>query len=204
MSAAHRIEAARHRLRQSRLAQLFRHFRSSRSGASALEFAFAAPILIGIYISAFEITSGYTTARNVLKAAGTIADVVTRQPTVDKAFLSQMVDAAEATIAPHGADGLKLKITGITIDSATNPKVLWSWDQDGGKPYVVGSAATVPDDMLAPSSFLVRAELTLPHKMLLFLGSGTSYSSQLRSVNIRREFYYRQRLGTEILCSDCS
>ena len=74
-----------------------------RSAASAIEFAFLAPILISIYVSSFEITEGYNTAGKVLKAAGTVADVVARQPTVDKAFLSEMVDTAEATIAPFDA-----------------------------------------------------------------------------------------------------
>jgi Flp pilus assembly protein TadG len=184
--------------------QLVRHFLKERSGAGAIEFAIVAPLLIGIYISSFEITTGYTAARNVLKAAGTIADVVTRQPSVDKAFLSQMIDTAEATIAPHSATGLKLKISGITIDSASNPTVLWSWDQDGGAPYATGSAVNVPTDMRAPASFLVRAELSVPHTMLLFMGTGAGFSSSVRSLTLRREFYYRQRLSEEIPCSDCS
>ncbi|MFM2281753.1 MAG: hypothetical protein RLZZ444_3984 [Pseudomonadota bacterium] len=179
---------------------VFARLKGDRTGAAAIEFAIIAPILIGIYISAYEVTAGYSTARNVLKAAGTVADVVTRQPTVSKTFLSQMFDAAEATIAPHSATGMTMKVSGITIDSAGNARVLWSWNQDGGVPYSAGSTAPVPDDMQAPSSFLVRAEISLPHTMLLFLGS----ESETRSVTIRREFYYRQRLGAEILCTDCS
>lgn len=173
------------------------------SGAGAIEFAFLAPVLIGIYISSFEITTGYAASGKVLKAAGTIADLVTRQSTVDKAFLDEMIDTAEATIAPHATTGLKLKITGVTIDSAGNAKVLWSWDQAGGKPYVTGSAVTVPDDMITPSSFLVRAELAVPHTMLLFLGSAATFTSSTRTVTLRREFFYRQRLSEEVACSDC-
>ena len=186
------------------LVERLRGIACDRSGAGAIEFAFAAPIFLCIYISAFEVTAGFTTARNVLKAAGTIADVVTRQPSVDKAYLDTMLDVATATVAPHSATGMKLRITGITIDSAGSPKVLWSWDQDGNAPYTVGSAVSVPSDMRSPSSFLVRSELSLPHQMLLFLGAGTDYSSQSRSITIHREFFYRQRLGDDIPCGDCS
>lgn len=188
----------------SRTADRLGRLISSRSGASAIEFAFLAPVLICIYVSSFEITEGYTAADKVLRAAGTVADVVTRQSSVDKAFLSQMIDTAEATIAPHSTNGLMLKITGITIDSAGNPAVLWSWDQDGGAPYTKGSAATVPDDMKVASSFLVRAELSVPHTLLLFLGSGTDFSGQTRTITLSREFYYRQRLSEDIACADCS
>lgn len=174
-----------------------------RSGASAIEFAFLAPILIAIYISSFEITTGYSVSQKTLKAAGTIADIVTRQETVDKAFLSEMVDAAEATIAPSPAPGLKLKITGVTIDSAGNAKVLWSWDESGGKPYATGSAVTVPDDMKKADSFLVRSELSVQHTMLLFFGSPAGSEATTRTITINREFFYRQRLGDDVPCGDC-
>jgi Flp pilus assembly protein TadG len=175
-----------------------------RSGASAVEFAFIAPILLSIYVSSFEITEGYTAASKVLKAAGTVADVVARQASVDKAFLSTMVEAAEATIAPHSTDELELKITGISIDSAGNPSVLWSWDEDGNAPYTKGTSVTVPDDMKIASSFLVHAELSVPHTLLLFLSSGTGLASETRTITLTRDFYYRQRLSEDIACSDCS
>jgi Flp pilus assembly protein TadG len=190
------------RLRQAgkRLARLL----SDRRGASAIEFAFLAPILISIYVSSFEITEGYNTAGKVLKAAGTVADIVARQDSVTKSFLNEMVDTAEATIAPHSFDGLTLKITGVTIDSVGNAKVLWSWDQDGNTPYTKGSAVTVPDDMRSPSSFLVHAEVSVPHTLLLFLSSGAGMTRDARTITLSREFFYRQRLSNDIACSDCS
>lgn len=179
-------------------------FLADRSGAGALEFAFLAPILLAIYLSSFEITMGYTVARKVLKAAGTVADIVTRQSTVDKTFLNEMLDTAEATVAPNGTTGMTMKISGITIDSAGNAKVLWSWDDAGNAPYTQGSTVAVPDDMKTPSSFLVHAEISLPHHMMLFLGSPTGFASSARSITISRDFYYRQRLSEDITCTDCS
>lgn len=181
-----------------------RRFSDERSGASAIEFAFLAPILIAIYISSFEITAGYSVSQKTLKAAGSIADIVTRQDAVNKAFLSEMIDAAESTIAPSPALGLKLKITGVTIDSGGNAKVLWSWNESGGTPYTKGSVVTVPADMKKPGSFLVRSELSVQHTMLLFFGGPKGLGNSSRSITIRREFFYRQRLGSDVPCSDCS
>jgi Flp pilus assembly protein TadG len=190
-------------LRLNRALGLLRDVARDRSGASAMEFAFLAPILLAIYISSFEITTGYSVAQKTLKAAGTIADIVTRQETVNKAFLSEMVDTAEATIAPSPAPGLKLKITGVTIDGSGNAKVLWSWDESGGKPYVKGSAVAVPDDIKKANSFLVRSELSVQHTMLLFFGSPAGSEATTRTLTINREFYYRERLGNDVPCSDC-
>ena len=191
-------------LRLRRAFGLFRNALRDRSGASALEFAFLAPILLAIYISSFEITTGYSVSQKTLRAAGTIADIVTRQETVNKAFLSGMIEAAEATIAPSPAPGLKLKITGVTIDSAGNAKVLWSWDENGGQPYTKGFPVFLPDDMKKADSFLVRAELSVQHTMLLFFGSPAGSETTTRTITIAREFYYRQRLGNDVPCSDCS
>jgi Flp pilus assembly protein TadG len=180
-------------LRSSRLGRHLAGLWAARSGASAIEFAFLAPVLIALYIGSFEIT----------KAAGAVADIVARQSSVDKAFLSEMVDAAEATIAPDHTDGLTLKITGVTIDSAGNAKVLWSWDDAGTVPYVKGSAVTVPDDMRTPSSFLIHAEVSLPHTLLLFAASDASVERNVRTITLTRDFFYRQRLGEDIACSNC-
>jgi Flp pilus assembly protein TadG len=187
----------------TRLRARIQRFAQERSGASAIEFAFLAPILIAIYISSFEITAGYSVSQKTLKAAGSIADIVTRQDAVTKAFLSEMIDAAESTIAPSPALGLTLKITGVTIDSTGNAKVLWSWNESGGTPYTKGSVVTVPADMKQPSSFLVRSELSVQHTMLLFFGGPTSLEPSSRSITISREFFYRQRLGSDVPCSDC-
>jgi Flp pilus assembly protein TadG len=185
------------------LGDRIRGFARERSGASAIEFAFLAPILIAIYISSFEITTGYSVSQKTLKAAGTIADIVTRQDSVDKAFLSEMIDAAESTIAPSPALGLKLKITGVTIDSSGNAKVLWSWNESGSAPYAKGTAVDVPADMKKPGSFLVHSELSIQHTMLLFFGSPAGLEHSSRTITINREFFYRQRLGTDVPCSDC-
>ena len=185
------------------LAARARRFTRERSGASAIEFAFLAPILIAIYISSFEITTGYSVSQKTLKAAGSIADIVTRQDTVNKAFLSEMIDAAESTIAPSPALALKLKITGVTVDATGNAKVLWSWNESGGKPYTKGSTVNVPTDMKKPNSFLVRSELSIEHTMLLFFGAPGGFEHSSRNITIRREFFYRQRLGADVPCSDC-
>ena len=103
-------------------------------------------------------------SQKTLKAAGSIADSVTRQDTVNKAFLSEMIDAAESTIAPSPALGLKLKITGVTIDSSGNAKVLWSWNELLW-PLVVSTRAT--DMPLAAALATLAGDVTVNYPVLM-------------------------------------
>ncbi|MFC0481443.1 TadE/TadG family type IV pilus assembly protein [Gellertiella hungarica] len=176
--------------------------RRDRSGAGAVEFAILAPILLMLYISAFEITVGMSVAKRASRAAGTIADLVTQQSNPwTKATLSTMVGVAQSVFAPYNPANLKLKISGINIDSTGVARITWSWQQDNTRPYTLNAVVTIPTDLRNPNSFLVHAELQLDHQLGMFLANTMSYST--RTVTIKRDFYFRQRVGDAVTCGDC-
>ena len=176
-------------------------FVRAKDGVGAVEFALIVPILLIIYLMSFEITVAISITRKATHASSDIADLVTQKSTVDRAFLSTMPNVAKATIAPYSSNGLTLKISGINIDATSVARIAWSWQSTGGTPYAVGSTATIPSDLAIPNSFVVRSELSLPYSLLLYLPgmSGT----QKQSFTIKKDFYYRQRVGNNITCSDC-
>lgn len=183
------------------LRHTLRNLARSKSGVGAVEFALVVPILLVIYLMAFEFTVAISTGRKVSYAASNVADLVTRQSTVSKAYLTTMFDVSQSILAPYSTTGMALKITGIAIDASSQPTVLWSWKNDGSVPYSVGSAVTVPSNIAIANTFLVHAELNLPYSLLFYLPgmSGT----QLQTLNISRDFYFRQRIGSKLTCSDC-
>ncbi|MCD2172638.1 TadE/TadG family type IV pilus assembly protein [Rhizobium sp. C4] len=189
--------AARQLAKPSALSRLLR----ARDGVGAVEFALIVPILLIIYLMSFEITVAISITRKTTHASSDIADLVTQKTSVDKAFLSTMPNVAKATIAPYASTGVALKISGITIDAASVARIAWSWQSTGGVPYAVGSTATIPSDLAIANSFVVRSELSLPYSLLLYLPgmSGT----QMQNFTIKKDFYYRQRVGNNITCSDC-
>lgn len=172
-----------------------------KDGVGAVEFALIVPILLIIYLMSFEITVAISITRKTTHASSDIADLVTQKSTVDRAFLSTMPNVAKATIAPYSSNGLTLKLSGINIDGTSIARIAWSWQSTGGTPYAVGSVTTIPSDLAIPNSFVVRSELSLPYSLLLYLPgmSGT----QTQSFTIKKDFYYRQRVGNNITCSDC-
>lgn len=174
---------------------------ADRRGMGAVEFALVAPLLLMLYITVFELTIGFSVSKRVSRAAASIADLVTQQTTVNKPYLKTMLDVAGGLFVPYGTSGITMKITGVTIDSSASAKVLWSWDQSGGKPYAAGSAVAVPEGMRRAETFLVRAEVSVPHQLLMFMPG--LLPSAVDNITIRRESFFQQRLGKDITCSDC-
>ncbi len=172
-----------------------------RQGVGGVEFAIVAPMLIVIYLMAFELTMGLSVAKKTSMASSTIADLVARQENVNKTFLATMSDVTGAIFVPYASNNLLIKVSAIRIDSSKSAKVAWSWSTTGLAPYAVGSDAPVPADMLVADTFLIRSELSVSHELMMYLPGMTG--SEAKSLTIGREFYFRQRLGTEVTCSDC-
>ncbi|MEK1896234.1 MAG: TadE/TadG family type IV pilus assembly protein [Rhizobium sp.] len=183
-----------------RLHRLARRFIGDRQGVGAIEFAILFPILVMLYIGAFEITIGLSISKRASRAAGMITDVVTQQKSVTKAWLTDMPSVASAVFVPYGSTGLTIKITGIALDGTGNPTVAWSWAQDGSRPYVANSATTVPADMKKANIFLVRTELSIPYKLFLFAPNLVPNAS---TITISRSYFYLPRASATVTCGDC-
>ncbi|MCJ8517902.1 Flp pilus assembly protein TadG [Pseudorhizobium tarimense] len=172
---------------------------SDRSGVGGVEFALIAPLLLMIYITVFELTIGLSISKRVTRAAGTIADLVTQEGSVNKAFLGTMIPVAQSIFVPYGVPTTHIKVTGIEVDGAT-PKVMWSWNETGGKPYAAGSSIDVPANMKSSGAFIVHAEVSVPHQLLMFMPG--LIPSEMRDITISRDYYYLARSGEAIKC-DC-
>ncbi|MCQ4631694.1 MULTISPECIES: TadE/TadG family type IV pilus assembly protein [Shinella] len=179
-----------------------RRFVEDRRGVGAIEFAIVAPLMIMAYVSAFEITVGFTLSRKVSRAASTVSDLVTQNGSTNAAVLDTMKDVTASVIAPFPqATGYTLKITGVTIDADGKATVAWSRDQSKGQPYVKGTAVVLPSHIEgAKSLFFVRTELGVPHKILLM---APNLSAKLNNITLSKTSYFGLRQGSSISCPDC-
>ncbi|SCX06626.1 Flp pilus assembly protein TadG [Agrobacterium sp. DSM 25558] len=178
----------------------FNRLKRDRQGVGAVEFAIIFPILLSLYITAFELTIGFSVYKRATRAAGAIADLTSQPQTVNKAYLNTMKDVAAAIFVPYGTTGLTLKISGIQVDANKVAKISWSWDQDNKQPYPVNSIVKIPDNLKQANAFLVHAELTIPHTLLMFM---SSLSSKITPITIGRDYYFAKREADPITCSDC-
>lgn len=186
--------------RISDISRIFGVFARDRKGTGAIEFAIIAPLLIMAYIGSFELSVGFNVARKVARASSTVADIVTQQTEVSKAFLDGMKDVAAGVMTPFGGT-YSLKITGIKVASTGVGVVMWSRDEKGTTPYDVGANIAIPKDLSTLNAFVVRTEMVVPHKMLLF---APDLSANAQTINLSKTYYYRQRIGEDITCNDCN
>lgn len=183
------------------LNQTVRRLRGDRSGVGAVEFALIAPVLIVLYMGSLEISVAMSVNKKLVRAASTVADLVTQDDSIDKAFLASMVNVAQSVMTPYRSDGMKIKITGIAIDATGVGKATWSWQQDNTRPYTVGSTQTLPKDLAIPNTFLVRSEIEFDHKLLLIMPDVQDVD--IRTLNMKKTYHLRQRIGDSVSCSNC-
>ena len=179
-----------------------RRFVDDRRGVGAIEFAIVAPLLVMAYVGAFEVSIGITALRKVSRAASTVSDLLTQANATNTATLDTMPDVAKKILAPFQleTDKWSLKITGIAVDIDGKATVAWSRNQKKEKAYTKGEVVTLPEEMEASDTFIVRTELTVKHKVLLL---APNLNSRYNELPLSKTSYFRQRVGDRIDCSDC-
>jgi len=178
-----------------------RRLRGNQSGVGAVEFALIAPVLIMLYMGSLEVSVAMSVNKKLARAASTVADLVTQDSEVDKKFLESMVNVAQSVMTPFPADGVKMKITGISIDGSGVGKAMWSWKEDKSTPYAKNSIQTLPKDLAIPNTFLVRTEVEFDHKLLLFVPDLPNLDA--RTLKMKKTYHLRQRIDDQVECKDC-
>lgn len=180
---------------------ILRRFARDQRGVGAIEFAILFPVLLMLYLGAFELTVGLNASKRASRSAGSIADIISQRTSITKSDLATMSSVAGAIFAPYSTAGLTLKITGIAVDANGKATVAWSWAQDGTTPYTSGTPVIVPSNLNQASTFLVRSELAIPYQLISF--GATFLPNGTNQITISRQYYYRQRVGNSLTCSDC-
>lgn len=140
-----------------------RHFGRDRRGASAIEFALIAPLMLGLYIGCVEISEGVAADRKVTLTAGTLANLT-----------SQVTTLTTADIAA--------KISCLKIDATGIARVTWGEATTGVTKRAPGEVVTIPANLAVPNSYLVFSEVSYQYVSVTGLAraSATSPPQALR------------------------
>ena len=145
-----------------RMTGLLRSFRRDHEGASAVEFAILAPMMIGLYFGLVEVTDGISADRKVTILAGTLANLAAQTTTISASGMTNLLNASTAVMKPYSVGNLTATITCININGEGVAKVKWSQTLNGTA-RSAGSTVTLPS-----------ADLAIPNTSLLW--SETSYN----------------------------
>ncbi len=148
-------------LKTSILGRLSR-FARDRRGVSAVEFAFVAPVMIGLYLGVTEISDGVAANRKVSLIAGALSNLTAQVTTISATDMTNILDASSAIITPYSAGNLKMTISCLKLDANAAATVQWSETRNGVK-RAVGSTYSFPTNSTAlavKNSWLILSEVS--------------------------------------------
>ncbi len=141
-------------------------FRRDRSGATAVEFAFVAPVLIVILLGIVEIPRAYATSQALSRSARTLADLISRGSLAD---LDDIYAAGKAVAYPRdiGAARVSLTAVGVYARGASFVAKVCSSDARNVTRRAVGSEVGPPVEAEARAGArYVMAEISLDYAPL--------------------------------------
>jgi len=144
----------------SRIPQLLRRFGREQRGASALEFALLAPLMLALYIGCVEISDGVAADRKVTLTAGTLANLTSQVTTLATADMDNIFSASTAIMNPY-TNTVSAKVSCIKIDAGGASTVQWGTATTGTTAHSTGEAITIPDNLKTAGviSYLILAEV---------------------------------------------
>ena len=145
--------------------QRLRRFARETKGLAALEFAILAPMMMLLLFGSMELIDMVLVNRRVQNVAASVSDVVARDTEVSNDEITGLWSASDVLIFPENATPMSLRITSITIISATSAQVLWS-EGHGMAARAVGESITgLPDEMMQPGSNIIMGEVEYPYSL---------------------------------------
>jgi len=155
---------------------LLRHFGRDKRGASAIEFALLAPLMIGLYIGCVEISEGIAAYRKVTLTAGAVANLTSQVTTISPADKDNIFAAATAIMSPYtGTTSVKLSC--LKVDDAGIAKVKWGVASTSVTPRAKGDVVTIPVNLAVPNSSLIFSEVSYQYIPVTGFSPGFSHIS---------------------------
>ncbi len=174
---------------------LLRRFGGDLSGASAVEFAIIAPVLILIYFGLAEFCQAYMAQRRMGHSTSQVADIVAQYQTVDTDMIDDTFALGGLVLAPFSDATLSLRVTAITRDNNGVTRVTWSRG-NGKNLTALSGVVTVPAGLIENGESIIMSE------------GAYRYTSPLGQVlpgtrTFNHTYWLRPRLVNTITCNNC-
>ena len=145
----------------SSMTRMIRRFGRDRRGVSAVEFAFIAPVMIGLYLGCVEISDGVAVDRKVRLVAGALANLTAScgssnansgscaNNILSATEMNNILAASSAIIAPYNAANLTMTVSCLSVDANKNVTMKWSTGTlQSGSVTILAALAAVPRTLI--------------------------------------------------------
>jgi Flp pilus assembly protein TadG len=95
------------------------------SGLAAVEAAMIFPILMTMLLGTFDLGNGILSNQKVIRASQVVADLVTRDMSIDAAGIDESINAGELALNPFPTDTFGVDIVSLRFDGEAEPIIVW-------------------------------------------------------------------------------
>ena len=154
----------------SRLSHLGGTLRDDRRGVALIEFAFAAPILMLLFVGGYQLSDAFFAYRKVTLATRTISDLTTRFTKVSDEDLDTILNASQQVMAPYKPSAATMTVSQINIDKDGNSTVDWSRGKNMSG-LTKNAAFTLPAAIKQPNTSLIVSQITYTYRPVIASGT---------------------------------
>lgn len=150
----------------SSLSRRFRRFASDDAGSMTMEFVLWLPLIFVLLAGSYVFFDLFRASSKAVKVTYTLGDIVSRQVTVDDAFLNDLLPIMTASMV-DGLPGQRIRVSSLEFDAGSATwSVLWSHPVGGGTALTDGAipVAILPD--AADGDTVILTETEVPYAPL--------------------------------------
>lgn len=191
---------------------------ADRRGVAAIEFAFIAPLLLSMYFVTMEVSQGIENSKKVSRIGSMVADLITQQQTISQCEVNAIMAIGESILQPYSRSKSTIVVTGITMTDDPSPRALVAWSRKLAEgaisvDEVKDTPTTVPTQLMARNSFLIRVKSDLPYRPVITWAAGQQSTLGLGVMGkifkngvfqMSETYYLRPRMSVAIPCADCA
>lgn len=178
-----------------------KRFWRDRRGASAVEFALIAPVLLTMYCGMAEMTQAMMAQRRLSNIASAVGDLVAQSSQTGPLKIADIFKVGDTIMAPFPVTGaLKMCVVSVTSDANGKDTVAWSKASVSGMANCPTSGTVVTDVPTAvlPSNqsvIISRVAYTYTPAIKFVLSGGLTFN---------RTYYLRPRKTDAVLWNNAS
>lgn len=158
-----------------------------RRGVAAVEFALIAPMLVGLYLSAVELTLAFEAQQRMTHMASAMADMAAQSRTITTAQLDDIMQSGSVMAYPLTTSPLGQRIASMTANSAGVVTVDWTRTHN----FTTTAAPTVPTGFLRANESVIVADVTYDYHPIFTVVLPAT-------MTFRQHAYLRPRLSATV------
>jgi Flp pilus assembly protein TadG len=166
-----------------RAASRHQRFLASTGGIAAVEFALVLPILVMMFLASVDAGRAIALYMKVRAATYTLDAITNQYTTIQSTDVTSIVGAASLVFSPYSAGPAVVTVSQISVNSATNATVSWSYSQNGTA-LSQGTKVSVPSGFSTCGTYpcyLIYGQISYTYSPLFgfFTRSGIHLSDSL-------------------------